>query len=63
MTKSGAVDCLERIERILQDFESYDRLDAGRKSELKRRAANERREIGDVVSFIKRLDREARRDD
>lgn len=63
MTKTGAVDCLERIARVLQDVEGYDRLDAGRKGELKRRAATGRNEIGDVVSFIKRLDREARRDD
>jgi hypothetical protein len=48
---------------VLQDFETYDRLDAGRRGELKRRAATERHGIGDLISFIKRLDREARRDE
>jgi hypothetical protein len=63
MTKSGAVDCLERIEKILGDVENYDRLNASGRSDLKRRAGSERREIDDIVSFIKRLDREAKRED
>jgi hypothetical protein len=63
MTKTGAVDCLERIEKVLRDVEAYDSLGAAQRAELKRQASSERREIDNVVSFIKRLDRDARRSD